>query len=130
MSNTIKAFNNQLQNFVNVLSERFPNLSDLKIACTGLSTLMKFNTKKPIELFTKYTYKYREIVMTKNEVELLNTNFANDVDKDDVDYTIKLIRIMKDNWIQLTGEEKDNIWKYLEVLMKLIDKHLKEILSG
>jgi hypothetical protein len=130
MSSTIKAFNNQLQNFINVLSDRFPDLSDLKVASTGVSTLIKYNTKKPIELFVKYTYTYRELIMTKNETQLLNTDFMTVVDKEDIDYASKIITIMKDNWKQLTDDEKENIWKYLQVLMKLIDKHLTEILSG
>ena len=130
MTSTIKAFNNQIQNFTNVLSERFPDLADLKIASNGLSTLCKFNIKKPIELFTQYVYKYRQIIMDRNEDGLLNMDLTNGLDKDEVDYASNIIKIMRDNWLQITDEEKDNIWKYLQVLMKLIDKHLSEILSN
>lgn len=130
MTSTIKAFNNQIQNFTNVLSERFPDLADLKIASNGLSTLCKFNIKKPIELFTQYVYKYRQIIMDRNEDGLLNMDLTNGLDKDEVDYASNIIKIMRDNWVQITDEEKENIWKYLQVLMKLIDKHLSEILSN
>jgi hypothetical protein len=127
---TVNAFNNQLQNFTSVLYERFPNESDLKLAKTGLSALCKINKKKPIEIFIQYTYQYREIVMNKDVTSLLNTDFTQNVANDALDDTIKTISFIRKNWKLLNDEEKENMWKYLQVLMKLVDKYISENLSN
>jgi hypothetical protein len=99
---TIKAFNNQLKTFTTILSDRFPDIFDLKLAKTGIKAVCKVSKKTLIDLFVKYTYQYRDLVMNKDETALLNTDFSKNVDKNDAEYTVKIISIIRDNWKQLS----------------------------
>jgi hypothetical protein len=134
MSATLKIFNTQLLNFSSAMSERFPTNRDLKVALTGLKTLNTMNPKKPMELFLTYTYKYRDLVMNKDEQKLINTNFNEELKNckefvENQENTNEVIETLRQHWSELTSEEKENIWKYLQVLMTLTDKHIAETLG-
>jgi len=134
MSSTLKIFNTQLLNFSSAMSERFPTNRDLKVALTGLKTLSSMNPKKTMELFLTYTYKYRDIVMSKDEQRLINTDFSVDLKQckelvENPENTNEVIETLRKNWTELSSEEKENIWKYLQVLMTLTDKHIAESLG-
>jgi hypothetical protein len=130
-SATRKMFNNQLLNFTNIISERFPEVKELKVASTGLSTLNKINPKKPMEMFLLYSYKYREQILTRDEEGLLKADINSDLRKQDIDdeSSNQLIITLRNNWKDLSDEEKDNIWKHFEVLIKLTDRYLQEALE-
>jgi hypothetical protein len=132
-SATRKIFNSQLLNFTNVISERFPNVKELKIASTGLSTLNKINPKKPLEMFLQYTYKYRQQILDRDEQGLLSADINSDLKNNslevDDESANQLIITLRSHWIELSTEEKENIWKYFEVLIKLADKYLQEALE-
>jgi hypothetical protein len=130
-SATRKMFNNQLLNFTNIISERFPSVKELKVASAGLSTLNKINPKKPMEMFLQYTYKYRDQILSRDEVGLLTVDINSDLKQHDIDdeNTNQLIITLRNNWKDLTEEEKDNIWKHFEVLIKLTDRYIQEALE-
>jgi hypothetical protein len=130
-SATRKMFNNQLLNFTNIISERFPEVKELKVASTGLSTLNKINPKKPMEMFLLYSYKYREQILNRDEEGLLKADINSDLRKQDIDdeSSNQLIITLRNNWKDLSDEEKDNIWKHFEVLIKLTDRYLQEALE-
>ena len=66
--------------------------------------------------------------MNKNEKFLLETNFLDNYrDMSDIDYQI--MNNLKLNWRSLDDNEKESIWKYLQGLMKLVDKYLSETLK-
>lgn len=128
MSDIVNTFNLQLINLATVLSKRFEDDNDLKLAVTGIQTLKKANSNKNIEMFTLYVYKYREKIMTKNEEMLLDTNFVNDNLSDTSDTgAFDIMSKLKAKWMSLAAEEKENIWKYLQVLIKLTDKHIQSL---
>ena len=136
MASTLKIFNNQMITFANILTTRFPENSQLSLAVSGLETLSSCNPKKTIELFTMYVYQYREKIMEKQEEFILRTNFIND-NYNDVNatskYATEMMVSLKNNWGSLNLEEKENIWKFLQVLVKLTDKYISEntnILNG
>jgi hypothetical protein len=130
-SATRKMFNNQLLNFTTIISERFPTVKELRIACTGLSTLNKINPKKPMEMFLQYTYKYREQILNRDEEGLLTADINGDLKQHSIDdeSSNQLIITLRSNWKDLSNEEKENIWKHFEVLIKLTDKYLQEALE-
>ena len=78
MSAIVNTFNLQLINLATVLSKRFENDDDLKLAVTGIQTLKKANSNKNIEMFTMYVYKYREkniddcILFSEIEINILD----------------------------------------------------------
>ena len=128
MNSTLSVFCNQLHNFNKTLSDRFPENKDLSLCLTAVETLKSSNSKKLIEIYVLYIYKYKSDVMNKNEKFLLETNFLDNYrDMSDIDYQI--MNNLKLNWRSLDDNEKESIWKYLQVLMKLVDKYLSETLK-
>lgn len=132
MTSTLKIFNNQMLSFANVLTNRFSDNSSLSLAVSGLEALSSCNPKKTIELFTLYVYQYRDRIMDKDETFILTTDFVNE-NYGDVNATSKyaseMMVSLKNNWGTLNQSEKENIWKYLQVLVKLTDKYISENVS-
>lgn len=131
MSNpVVNTFNTQLINLAEALSDRFKDDGDLKLALTGIKTLKANNSNKNIEMFTLYVYKYRDKIMEKNEKLLLETDFVSEnLDEDDDNSAFDIMSKLKSKWQSLNDEEKNNIWKYLQVLIKLTDKHIQNTLG-
>lgn len=126
---TIKIFNTQLLNFATVLVNRFPNDKELKLGLTGVETLNKVNPKKNVEIFTLYVYKYREQIMNKNEKFILETDFISENPDLNSNGATDIMQRLKLNWKDLNADDKENIWKYLRVLITLTDKYIKETLE-
>ncbi len=127
----IKTFNTQLINLTEALTKRFDDDADLKLALTGIKTLKANNSNKNIEMFTLYVYKYRDKIMEKNEKLLLETDFVSEnLNKDKDSSAFDIMAKLKAKWQSLNNEEKDNIWKYLQVLIKLTDKHIQKTLGN
>ena len=127
----IKTFNTQLINLTEALTKRFDDDADLKLALTGIKTLKANNSNKNIEMFTLYVYKYRDKIMAKNEKLLLETDFVSENSNKDKDSSaFDIMAKLKAKWQSLNNEEKDNIWKYLQVLIKLTDKHIQKTLGN
>ena len=127
----IKVFNNQLYSFANTLVERFPNNKNFKLALTGIETIKMANPRKNIDMFLMYVYKYRDRVMDKDEKFVMQTDFVSEnfEERSPVKTSGSSFLIMdsiKENWKSLENNEKNNIWKYLQVLIKLCDKYIKE----
>lgn len=130
MTSTVKTFNNQLLNLSVTLSKRFPQDKDIKLAVTVVETLKNTNPKKSIDVFLLYAYKYRDRIVNRDESFFLEKNYdgkkSEYVDKQ---FSVNLIDNLKHNWSSLESDEKENIWKYLLVLIKLTDKYIKENLD-
>ena len=127
----IKTFNTQLINLTEALTKRFDDDADLKLALTGIKTLKANNSNKNIEMFTLYVYKYRDKIMQKNEKLLLETDFVSEnLNKDKDSSAFDIMAKLKAKWQSLNNEAKDNIWKYLQVLIKLTDKHIQKTLGN
>ena len=130
MSNTIKTFNNQIYNLVNTMSRRFPNDKDIKLAVTVIETLKSTNPKKSIDVFLLYAYKYRDRIMAQEEAFFLEKEYST-ANQEEIKkkFSVNIIQNLKDNWSSLDMNERENIWKYLKVLIKLTDKYIKENLD-
>jgi len=145
MTSIVKVFNNQLYNFVNTLSERFPENKEIKLGLTGIETLKSYNPKKSIEYFILYGYKYRQYIMAKDSVGLKKLNLDDELAKlktsdealsalahlkkkvNTAEYEgIDIMQLIIGYWDSLANDEQENIWKYLQVLITLSDKYIAE----
>tara|TARA_B100000401_G_C52812998_1_gene724939 strand:- start:3656 stop:4045 length:390 start_codon:yes stop_codon:yes gene_type:complete len=126
---TTKIFNTQLFNFATVLVNRFPTDKELKLGLTGVETLSRVNPKKNVEIFTMYVYKYRDQIMNKDEKFILDTDFISENPDLNSNGASDIMQRLKLNWSELNVDDKENIWKYLKVLITLTDKYIKETLD-
>lgn len=127
---SVKAFNNQLVNFTKNLSVRFPDNTNFKLGLTTIETMANYNPKKNIDMFVLYVYLYKEMIMNKDEVKLLETDYVekHKLDNEDPD-AFNIMKSLKSCWSELNSTEKDNLWKYLQVLIKLSEKYISETLG-
>ena len=128
MTSTLKTFNNQLISFSKTLTTRFPENKDLSLGLTGIEALNSCNPKKNIELFTFYVYKYRDRILSKDQT-LLETDFVTEHSLEDAENGFDIMKNLRLNWKMLDDNERENIWKYLQVLIKITDKYTAETMS-
>ena len=124
-------FSVQTINLMKTLSKRFPHDKDIQLGLSALEKLKMINKKKIIEIFVLYCYKFREDVMNKNQNFFLTRDFiSEDLDEGtDKEYGMQLMLNLKKHWSELDENERESIWKYLQVLMTLSDKHIAQSLN-
>ena len=130
MSSIEKVFSTQLLNLMNTLSNRFPDDKDIQLGITGIEQLRSVNNKKVVDMFVLYCYKFRSEVMEKNDDFFLNRDFiSEDLGKDQSSGGTEIMNNLKRHWSELDNDEKEAIWKYLQVLMNLSDKYIANSLN-
>lgn len=125
MTSPLTAFNNQLCNLINNLSELYPNDTDISFTKTSIHLFKSSNPRKLQEIFNKYIYIYKEYIINKNEEFLLKTNFISINNLDGSEYANTIMTNLKKYWNEIDPESKENIWKYFKVLVILNEKCLE-----
>ena len=127
MSTALSAFTNQLLNLIKNLSEMYPSDPDIQFTNTTVNFLKSSNPRKLQKIFEEYVKQYETQIMKKDENFLLNNNFIEDNkdlshDEKQVDYDETIIDNLRKYWKDMDEESKENIWKYLQVLLILSNK--------
>lgn len=126
MSNT-KKFNLTIINLIDDLLLVFSNFNNLKLFKEKLNMLIKFNPKKPIEYFKNTVYKFNEQIKTKNEQFFLDKTYDNDITvvESDKEWALDEVLNIKTLWKELNTENKETIWTYFNILIKLVELEYK-----
>ena len=122
MTTYLTAFNNLIFKFTDDLIETFPEENDFKVYRRAFSILKSANAKKMCVIFRNYSQIYREKILNKDETFFLDNDYSEikeaKVDENTVE---QVINKLKSYWGELSAENKEKIWKYLETLIKLSD---------
>lgn len=120
----LKAFTQQLNNLICNLCKLFPKDPDLVLTKTSISLLIKTNPRKLQTIFNNHIAIYSKEILNKDENFFKNTNFVELESKNinNVMYANKIMTNLKKYWCQINDESKNNIWKYLQVLLVLNTK--------
>lgn len=132
----IKKTTDQLRDFITMVQNRFPENKDISLALTGVETLCRHNRQKLFDIFLTHVYfkKSPEGILFKDLIKQRNISFflnkgSNHIvtlkDKKD-ESIINVINGIRENWKDLTDSEKDVIWVYFDVFIKLVDKYFIE----
>ena len=120
------AFDKQLIEFNDQLINRFPNDNqDFKVFKNGVRLLKNTSSDGTIHrLFKKHIEEYRNNIETRNEQFFMENDFKNVINKakdnsGDINQIITKLKIL---WKDLDQPEKDKIWDYFNLLLKLSDK--------
>ena len=116
------AFNNVLINFIEDCILVFPEENDFKVYKKGLEFVIKYNPKKGLTIFDEYSKLYRQKIMDKNE-EFFMENKYEDITKYNDPEIFTIINKIKVYWKLLDTNNKEKIWDYLGLLIKLRDKY-------
>jgi hypothetical protein len=121
----LSAFNNQLTNLSTAVIERFPHLGELRMAHSAILMLKNVNPKLLIEIFLNYCYKYRTNIEERNETFFLNTDFISEIDIiEKSQESFEFMGVLRKHWSELDATEKDSIWTYFAVLLRLSEKYI------
>ena len=120
------AFDKQLTEFNDQLIARFPNDNqDFKVFKNGIRLLKTTSSDGTIHrLFKKHIEEYRNNIESRNEQFFMENDFKNVINKakdnsGDINQIITKLKIL---WKDLNQPEKDKIWDYFNLLLKLSDK--------
>ena len=126
----VEVFNKQLNDFINDLITVYPKDDDLYTFKTSIKMLSLVDDKKVLRMFKEFVYdKYKEPLMAKDSEfflqndynEFVNGNFDAQANPE---VTEQLINKIKSYWKEMSTANRDIVWSYLQVLIKLTDKFI------
>lgn len=121
-------FNNKLNEFLKELISTFPEDPDFKLFQASVRVIKLANEKKPLELFNSgLTPEYKENIRSKNEKFFLDNDYSDvlsnpNLTNTDDDVNNKLINKLKGYWSKLDEDNKNIVWQYFTILLKICDK--------
>lgn len=124
MSNTKSIIINQITNFINELTETYPDNKDMMIFKEKYNMLRSINSQLIIDYFIQYIYPFKELIKNENENFFLEGGGQEELnDKNG----LRLRDNLKNLWINNMKEEnKKVVWKYFKTYILLIDKYILE----
>lgn len=123
-------FNKKLQELLSDLIVVFPDDKDFKLFKNSVRLITLADVKKPLQMFKlSLTDEYKKNIEERNTDFFLNNDYSdvlnNDIIKqtmNDDDVNKKLINKLKGYWKDLNDNNRDTIWSYFNVLLKLSNK--------
>ena len=116
----LTAFVTQMTNFIDDIILICPNENDFKVFKNAVLLLKRTNPKKIAEFFREYSSKYRKKIIDKNETFFL-TNDYTELDISNQEQFTKTMNKLKIYWKDLNDVNKNKVWDYLQILLKLND---------
>jgi hypothetical protein len=125
----IGIFNTQLNDFLDKLIIIFPGDSKISSAKLKLSMLYALKKSMAIELFILNVMSHKDEILMKNETYFLTDTerLITDDNKDALD--MNNIANLKDKWLVLSVEQKNIVWQYFGIMIKLSEKYVASIMS-
>ena len=106
----LSAFNNIIINFLDDCILIFKDDNEFKIYKRGLQVVIKYNPRKIYSFFKEYLELYRPYIEQKNEIAPNNEEI----------FTV--IHKIKTYWSQLEENNKEKVWDYFHILVKISDQ--------
>ena len=125
-SQCLNIFNQKLREFVNDLIVVFPSDTDLYSFKTSLNMIGLVNERQMIDLFVRFVHKtYRTQILNRDESFFLTHTYSDEISHtEDNNVTTQLIAKIKTYWADMSHGNKDIVWKYFEVLIRLTEKYI------
>ncbi len=123
----VNLFNVKLKEFINDLITVYPQDDDLYKFKTSISMLLLVNEKQAIKIFKDFVYpKYKDHILNRDEKFFLTHDYTEDVNgvsEQAPEFTDQLIVKIKSYWETMTDDNKNIIWNYFTLLIKLVEKY-------
>ena len=87
--------------------------------------IVKINCLKPLETFYKYGYPHKQYIKEKNPKYFLSDdNLKKNLDNNYDEYFTEIIKL-KEIYINVDNDSKENLWKILNALVILTDRYIE-----
>ena len=116
----IEAFYSQFGEFLKELSKMYPEDKDFPAFASNLSMMKYMNPMYPVNFVkTDVVDKYKDQILSKDESFFLNSEEIKQ--SADIDIVYKLKSYIK----EMSPENKDVVWSYIEIITKITMKILE-----
>ena len=116
----IEAFYSQFGEFLKELSKMYPEDKDFPAFASNLSIMKYMNPMYPVNFVrTEVVDKYKEQILSKDESFFINSEEIKQ--SADIDIVYKLKSYIK----EMSPENKDVVWSYIEIITKITMKILE-----
>lgn len=120
MSNLTK-FNLTLSNFIDDLIRVFPNYNNLEIFKEKFLLLKSTNPRLIVTYFTNTIYPYKSQIESKDASFFLEKDYSDDITIENKQWALDEMLNLKTLWNKLDDNNKETVWKYFLVLLKLCE---------
>jgi len=117
------SFNKKFDEFLGDLVNTFPEDQDFRNFKNSFNLLKNIDEKKTITIFCNYAPMYRDNVLAKNEAFFIENDYSELASKEK-NITGELITKLKNYWVQLDETNREVVWKYLIILITLVDRYV------
>tara|TARA_B100001123_G_C15283520_1_gene1014806 strand:+ start:890 stop:1264 length:375 start_codon:yes stop_codon:yes gene_type:complete len=120
MSNLTK-FNLTLENLINDLILVFPDYKNLLIFKEKFILLKGSNPRIIMTYFKNTVFQYKEQINNKDNNFFLEKDYDEDVYIENEQWALDEVLNLKVLWKKLTEENKETVWSYFQILIKLCE---------
>jgi hypothetical protein len=117
-------FVNQIEAFIDVLMETFPEVKDFQIFNEKFKMLRGINPRLILDSFVMFVLPYKKYIVAKNEEFFLNLdNLDTHIEKTKQDDIFNKALNFKNIWEKkMTKQHRDTVWKYFGVFIVLAER--------
>ena len=123
-------FLEQTEKLIEYLLKELPNDVNIKMFNEKYYIIKKTNSAMIINAFIKFVLPQKDKIFNRDEEYFMNgggqEKLKQDKYKDKYQYSLDL----KENWKNLSEEQKEIIWKYFKILIILAEKHVKLLIEN
>jgi len=125
-STVLKAFNNHFIDFIQDVSNIFPENDDLKSTKTALEFLKKANPSSIVKAWHFYVYEqYKDVILKGDITFFFDKDYNNDLNHlANSGEIMKAIDKIREPVKQMSDENKAHTMKYIQNLCKLADVYM------
>lgn len=123
----IGLFNTKLKEFIDDLLLLYPEDGNLHAAKKAILLLKTIDGRKTLQLFKVHIYdRYRKQLYAKDETFFMTKDYDEEtrlLENVAENITQQLVENIKQYWTQMSDKNKDTVWKYWLILLKLCEKY-------
>ena len=121
--NFLKLFNDKFMDMVKDLAAVFPQDKDLKAGAPALRLFLLTDDRAIQKIFHQTVIDlYRDKIVSRDETFFLSQTYDHLAEPSAAEATADIVSKLKGCWANLTAENRESIWKYLNLLIVLDDK--------
>jgi len=117
----LSAFNTQLINFFQELSQTFPEEREIKMALEAIQGAKKINPRLILDLFYTHVCSELSTAIQNQDIEFVQS-YANHKVTTQFNEIMPALNVFNKHWPSMSDANRGAIWKYLKVLCILCEK--------
>ena len=117
----LTTFCNMLVRFFEELKDTFPEEREIKLALSTIQDARKINPRLVLDMFYEHVGKPLREAISKEDEQII-ISYARSKINQQFNEILPALSIFDKHWVTLSQENRQNIWKYLKVLIVLCDK--------